>query len=145
MNGTSTLHIPAKLEALDALRRFVEKGATALGADPDALYDLVLATHEAAANTVVHGYQGRPGTIEVDVARQGDALVVRLRDQARPFDPTNLPPPDLDLPLEQRPVGGMGIYMMRQLVDQVIHQLTPQGGNELTLVKRGVFQPHQAG
>jgi anti-sigma regulatory factor (Ser/Thr protein kinase) len=75
-----------------------------------------------------------PGLIEVEMIRDGDALVVRLRDQAEAFDPTQVLPPDLSLPLEKRPLGGMGIYLTRQLVDQFSYQRLQQGYNEITLV-----------
>ena len=82
---------------------------------------------------------GAPGIIEIGVGREGDALMIRVCDQARPFDPHGVPPPDLDLPLEERPLGGLGVYMIRQLMDEMIYRAPPQGGNELTLVKHCVF------
>lgn len=137
----STLCVSAELGNLSALRDFVTERGTALGADLGALYDVILAVDEAATNIVVHGYRGQPGMIEIEVRREGDALRVCLRDQAPPFDPHSVPPPDLSLPLEERPLGGMGIHMMKQLVDRVIHRVPPQGGNELTLIKKGIFEP----
>jgi serine/threonine-protein kinase RsbW len=67
-------------------------------------------------------------------------LVVCLRDHAPPFDPRSVLPPDPSLPLEVRPLGGMGVHLMKQLVDRVIHRVPPQGGNELTLVKNGIVK-----
>jgi serine/threonine-protein kinase RsbW len=137
MHATSSRHFSAALNRLAEIRQFVQGSAAALGADPAAISDLLLAVDEAATNVIVYGYRDRPGEIEIEVGRQGSALVIRLRDQAPPFDPTAVPPPDLDRPLEERAPGGLGIYLMRQAVDEVIHRTTPQGGNELTLVKRG--------
>jgi glutamate/tyrosine decarboxylase-like PLP-dependent enzyme/anti-sigma regulatory factor (Ser/Thr protein kinase) len=132
------LRIPADLERLAEIRRFVEERATTLGADPDLLPDLLLAVDEATTNTIVHGYGGRQGFIEIEVTREGDALVVRLRDEAAPFDPTIVPPLDVTLPPEQRVFDGMGIYLIRQAVDEMAHRITLRRGNELTLVKRGI-------
>lgn len=140
MNVASTLRIPAERVNLREIRRFVREAATALGANPDAVSDLVLAVDEAAANIIVHGYQGEAGIIEIEIEQKGDALLVCLRDQAAPFDPNDVPLPDPTLPLEERPFGGFGVYMMRQLVDQVIHHVPPQGGNKLTLVKKGIVE-----
>ena len=137
--STKSLHVAAGLKNLARIRRFVEKAATALGVDPAAIPYLLLAVDEAATNIIVHGYQGREGPIEVEVARQGDGLLIRLRDEAAPFDPTAIPPPDLSLPLEERAIGGMGVYLMRRCMDQVSHSCPPQGGNELILIKKGVF------
>ena len=53
--------------------------------------------------------------------------------------PESVPPPDVTQPLDERPLGGMGIHLMRQLMDEVTHRATPQGGNELTMIKKGVI------
>ncbi|UCC62878.1 MAG: ATP-binding protein, partial [Anaerolineae bacterium] len=84
----SPLRIPADLENLAEIRRFVEERATTLGVDSDVLRDLLLVVDEAATNVIVHGYEGEKGLIEIEVGRDADALVVRLRDEALPFDPT---------------------------------------------------------
>jgi len=118
------------------VRRFVEEAATAFKADPDVILDIVQAVDESAANIIMHGYRGQPGPIEIAVRGDGTSLVIHLRDQATPFDPTSVPPPDLTLPLERRPIGGLGVYLTRLLVDEMRYHMTPQGGNELTLVKK---------
>jgi serine/threonine-protein kinase RsbW len=62
--------------------------------------------------------------------------VVQVRDEAPPFDPATVPSPDLSIPLEKRLFGGMGVFLMREMVDEIHHRIRPQGGNELSLVKR---------
>ena len=134
--SSASLRVAAKLENLAAIRRFVEEAATALGIDLATVTDTVLAVDEAASNIVVHGYRDQPGPIEVKVKRGRDTLVICLRDEASPFDPTSIPAPDLTVPLEQRATGGMGIHLIRQIMDKVTHRVTSQGGNELLLMKR---------
>jgi serine/threonine-protein kinase RsbW len=138
MGKQATLRIAADLENLTSIRRFIEEAATALGVAPAAIPDLVLATDEAITNIIVHGYQGQQGPIKIEVERDGDRVAIRLHDQAHPFDPTTFQPPDMTLPLEQRPIGGMGIYLIRQSVDELTYRVLPQGGNELTLAKTGI-------
>lgn len=132
----ASLRVVAKLENLATIRRFVEKATTALDVDPATVADAVLAVDEAASNIILHGYRGQPGIIEIEVERTGNTLAIRLRDEAAPFDPTSFPTPDLTLPLEQRAVDGLGIHLIRQIMNEVTHRTTPQGGNELLLVKR---------
>src|SRR5574341_1410793 len=129
----------AELKNLAAIRQFVQETAAPLQADPNALHDVVLAVDEMAANVMVHGYRGNPGTVEIEVRPEVSALRVCLRDHAPPFDPTRHPMPDLTLPLEERPVGGLGVYLTRTLMDEVTYRVTLQGGNELTLVKKDVL------
>jgi anti-sigma regulatory factor (Ser/Thr protein kinase) len=75
----------------------------------------------------------------VVVQRSGADLIVILRDRAPTFDPTTVPPPDLTLPLEQRPIGGVGLHLVRHMVDELRHRPRPGGGNEITFVKKAIF------
>ena len=136
MVAESHLCIAANLENLSTIREFVRQSASAFQIDADSVCDVLLAVDEAATNIIVHGYRGCQGTIEIDMEYLGDSLVVRLRDEANPFDPRCVPAADVELPLEQRAPGGLGIHLMRRLVDDVGHCLTAKGGNELTLVKK---------
>jgi serine/threonine-protein kinase RsbW len=132
----ANLWIDANPQNLAALRDFVSKAAASLGASRRVVDDLVLAVDETATNIIVHGYQGRPGSIAVQVELEGDEIVIRLYDRAGFFDPLQYPPPNLDLPLEERPEGGLGIYLARKSVDSVAYRRLPDGRNELTLRKK---------
>jgi len=136
MRGMADLRIAADLENLAEIRRFVRETAAALGADPETVSSLELAVEEAACNAIVHGYRGRAGSLEVGIERDGEALLIRLRDWAPPFDPTLVPDPDLTVPLAKRPLGGMGVYLIRHSVDEIDYRALPEGGNELALRKR---------
>ncbi len=125
----------ADLRDLARVRGFVRDSARALAADDDAVPDLVLAVDECAANIIRHGYRG-PGPIEVEVGRVGADLVVHLRDEAPTFDPTAWPLPDLSRALEDRPAGGLGIYLARKSVDRLRHRARNGSGNELTFTMR---------
>jgi anti-sigma regulatory factor (Ser/Thr protein kinase) len=138
MSSAYVLRLIADPSSLETVRAFVEQKALSLGVTPDALYDVLVAVHEMVANVVEHGYGGQPGVIEVELRGEGDALVVRLIDEAAPFDPTAVPAPDITIPPHKRPAGGMGILMTRRYVDSMTHRVHARGGNELVLVKRGV-------
>jgi serine/threonine-protein kinase RsbW len=138
MNTKSSLRIAAEVKNLAEIRCFVEETASALGLDPAMIPSVILAVDEAVSNVIAHGYQCQEGAVEIEVSQEGDALVIRVRDEATPFDPTVAPSPDVTLPLEHRIPGGLGIHLIRQIMDEMTHRVTPQGGNELTLVKRGI-------
>lgn len=125
----------ADLSNLAAMRRFVGEVAAAAAGEPEAITDMLLAMNEATTNLVQHGYRGNPGDIEIEVGYEGDALVVCLRDWSPPFDPAQVPDRDVTVPLEERPLGGLGITMMRQLTDDLIYCRWPDGVNELILIK----------
>ena len=132
------LKIAAEIKQLAAVYDFVRKTAAALELDPAAAYDVQLAIDEAVTNIIRHGYQGQQGEIEIEIQQAGGDIVVYVRDEAPPFDPTAVPAPDLTRPLAEQAPGGRGILLMRQVMDEASHQLTARGGNELTLIKRGV-------
>lgn len=136
MTTRYSLQTVAELKNLNQIRDFVEIATTALGFEPDLIPNVQLAVDEVATNVILHGYHGQGGNLEVELERAGSDLVVHLRDEAPPFDPTSVPAPDLTLPLAKRPIGGLGIHLVRQAVDEVFHRVTATGGNELTLVKR---------
>lgn len=136
MQPDTTLVLSAELPNLAKIRRFIEERSAALMVTPEAAGDICLAVDEAATNIILHGYRGKPGTIEVEMIRNGEDIIIHLRDSAPVFDPTTAPPPDLTIPFFQRPPGGMGVHLIRQSVDKIHHQISASGGNELTLVKR---------
>lgn len=131
-----TLRLQAGLKDLEKIRRFVEDSAAGMGITGPMVDDLVLAVDEAAANAIEHGYGGQTGPLELEVSHAGDELTVRLRDRAPAFDPTLQAAPDLTLPLEERPIGGVGIHLARQVLDVFSYRRTEQGENELTMMKR---------
>ena len=140
MGEEATLRIPsATLKDLARIRRFIETSTADWPVQTDALYDLLLSVTELVTNTIVHGYRGKPGPVEVQVGRSGTALVVRLRDSAPPYDPNTAPIPDVTLPLELRQPGGLGIYLCRHYLDSMQHRSLPGQGNELVLRKEGAL------
>jgi serine/threonine-protein kinase RsbW len=133
------LQLTAELKDLPEIQRFISECLAALHADPAAEPDTLLAVTEIVTNSLTHGYQGKPGWVEVLVRRNGDALEIVLRDRAAPFDPTQAPDPDIRRPLKERLPGGLGIYLTRHFVDRIAYRTTPEQGNEITLVKNGVL------
>jgi serine/threonine-protein kinase RsbW len=130
----------AQTDNLVEIRHYIDSRLSSLGvlnkAECD---DIILAAMEAAANICIHGYQGQGGVIEVEVARGIDSVTVLLRDRADVFDLDCIPTPDTTIPLEDRPLGGMGVHLIRQLMDEVDCKSLPDGGNELTLIKEVRF------
>jgi serine/threonine-protein kinase RsbW len=127
------LSLDVSVERLAEVRAFVRSTAADAGADATAVGDLVQVVDEWVTNVVVHGYRGGCGPVEVDLGRDGEAIVVRVRDRAPAFDPAQVPPYDPALPLEHRPLGGMGVHLMRELADSIEHRSRPGGGNEITM------------
>ena len=130
------MSIEADPEQLAEVRAFVRAQAAAGGATEETTADLVQAVDELVCNVIEHGYgHGSAGPIEVAMTTEAEAMIVRIRDRAPAFDPRLAPVPRLDLPLGQRPLGGMGIHLARTLTDAIDHRILPEGGNEVTVTK----------
>jgi anti-sigma regulatory factor (Ser/Thr protein kinase) len=98
--------------------------------------DMVQAVDEITTNAIIHGHAGGSGWVEVAAATRDDRFVITIEDDARAFDPTTVPDPDLSVhPAERRP-GGMGVLLARLCVDEMTYRSRPGGGNILTLVRR---------
>jgi len=137
VTATRSLHLPeARQEDLRAIRAFVGDAARSLGAQDAVADDVVQAVDESATNVIRHGYRGMPGRLEVAVERDGPDLIVAIRDDAPPFDPTDFVIQDLDTPLAGRRPGGFGIHLTRTCVDRVTHTGRAPAGNELILIRR---------
>lgn len=140
MKSLTLTYSAATVRDLNDMREFLESAILTLGGDHDVAGDLVLAVNEAVTNVLLHGYDDLPGVVSISAAAEGGDILVRLTDDAPLFDPTAVPPPDINLPLEERPLGGLGVHMMRQLTDELNYSIAADGRNELIFVKRGVIE-----
>lgn len=128
---------PAQFQYLDEIRDFVAGIASKAGFNDKEIYSIQLATDEAASNIIEHAYEGvSNGELEIACGMDGDLLTIVLLDRGQPFDPSSVPPPNLNADLAERQIGGLGIYLMRKLMDEVHYESSPRGGNRLTLTKR---------
>lgn len=129
-----TLETEAVLDNLPRLTTFIEDKLTELGASEDFRGKMGLALDEAVTNVVLYAYPQKKGLIKLTLKKTGDDIHVEIRDQGKPFDPTQAPPPDLAVPLEQRKIGGLGIHLMRKSVDRLNYRYE-NGTNIFTLSK----------
>lgn len=128
---------PAKFEYLDEIREFVAQVAREGGFTDKDIYFLQLAADEAASNIIEHAYEGiSDATLDITCDMQGDTIVVTMRDTGKPFDPSKVKQPNLKADLSDRQIGGLGVYLMRKLMDKVSYQSYSKTGNLLTMTKR---------
>ena len=115
--------LPAELASLSELRRYVAEAASSAGIDEAKAYKLQLAVDEIATNIILHGYEdaGASALVSIGSEMSDDALIITLEDKAPAFDPHTMEMPeeaDLAKPLEERRMGGLGIYLAFQGVDR---------------------------
>jgi serine/threonine-protein kinase RsbW len=118
----------ASQDELEAIRAFLSDAGSNAGLDSGKIYKLCLAADEIATNIIVHGFieEGvEGGSLEIDVRVENDVLVTTLSDAAVAFNPLKRATPteeDLALPPEMRPIGGLGIMMAKNSVDEYVYK-----------------------
>ncbi len=117
--------------AADELDRLL----SAHGASEEALYVSRLVIDELVSNTVKYGYDDNgEHEIEIDACLDNNALVLRISDDGHAFNPLEAPEPDTSLPAEERPIGGLGIFLVRNMTDS-FHYERKDGRNIVTVSK----------
>ncbi len=130
------LRIASDLAELSRVANSVDEFCANLAIPASCTFKLNIALEELLTNTISYGYDdGRIHQIALSIARQGDILVTEISDDARPYDPLQAPPPDLDSAIEDRAIGGLGVHLVKTLMDEVTYAY--EGGrNRVTLRKR---------
>jgi serine/threonine-protein kinase RsbW len=132
----SRLIVPARYDRIKQICTFVVEAAEIAGLDESAVFHCQIAVDEACTNIIEHGYEGEDkGQIEVVCQSDPGALTIELRDQAKPFDASQVPDPKLNLSIEDTAIGGLGVYFMKKMMDEVSFTHT-KGTNSLVMVKR---------
>jgi serine/threonine-protein kinase RsbW len=130
--------VPGEAEQLPILAKFLQEFWSAADLPPAQSFPFEIALEEIFMNVVMHGSPaGRRGRVEVCLALADDNLTLAVEDEGPPFDPLTVPAPDIRAPLEERRVGGLGVYFVRQMMDDVSYQrVGPR--NQLRMTKHVV-------
>lgn len=130
------LTLSASFTVLGSLREFVGRLARQANFSEKEVYFLQLAADEAASNIIEHAYQDiSSAEFEVTCDLTPSALIILMRDHGAPFDPSKVRQPNLKAHLSSRQIGGLGLYLINRIMDEVSYQSDPATGNLLTMVK----------
>ena len=134
MSVSRTVTIETRLEELTRLTEVVENLGEQDNWSPALVGKVNLVLEELAMNTINHGHDGGLHQISITFSSTDDALVIDILDDGKPFDPlTDAPIPNVNAPINERPIGGLGVYLVRKLMDEVTYR-REEGRNHLTLV-----------
>jgi serine/threonine-protein kinase RsbW len=132
----AALCVASQLRNLAEISAFVAARAEAAGLTEEQAFAVQMAVDEACTNAMEHGYEGHEdGEVRLCCYLEGVDFVVEVADRGKRFDPAEVPVPHLDAPLEERAVGGLGLYLMRRLMDSVEFSFDEQSGNQLVMRK----------
>jgi len=122
---------------LAPIRAFVGEAAERAGLSGKDVYAVQLAADEACSNVIEHAYEGIPdGEIELVCDAQAGQVTVVIHDHGKIFDITNVRPPNLGRNLGEREIGGLGVFLIHRLMDEIRFESSRESGNTLTMIKR---------
>lgn len=134
------LTVYGKLDSLDLIRQYVKASAATAGLDKKASYRLCQAVDEIATNIICHGYKaaGREGVLDLWVNIDQKVLTIYLQDAGVTYDPRQALIPEseeLRLPLDERRIGGLGIYLALSSVDEFLYERVGTKNLSIFIVK----------
>jgi len=133
---TRKLTIESRTEQLIAVREFVSAAARDFGFADEEISKIALAVDEACTNIIKHGYQyDSSKTITITIKPDKEAFEVLIKDTGARFNPEELQTPDMKEYLAQYKKGGLGVYLMKTLMDKVEYHIHPGEMNEVRLIK----------
>ncbi|ROP83300.1 serine/threonine-protein kinase RsbW [Stella humosa] len=135
-----TVEMRATTDEIPVLLDRMEAEGGQVGAPAGLLSDLRLCLDELLVNVVMHGAPAPSAIITVHYRLQADGVWAEIVDPGPPFDPLSLPDPDIELSLDDRVPGGLGIYFVRRLMDEVVYERR-DAFNRLRLAKRAASSP----
>lgn len=136
MSANLTLNMEAQLDEIERIRAAVGILSQAEGWAPELLFQIELVLEEIGTNIIKYAQDGERET-EIDITLTSDSksLIMEIVDDGKPFDPfADAPAPDLDSSVPERPIGGLGVYLVQELMDEA-HYRREDGKNKVTLTK----------
>lgn len=135
------LTVPGTLDSLDQIAQYVMQCAAEAGLDHKKTYKLRLAVDEIATNIILHGYEANDyeGTLELKVEQSPEFLKIVIEDTGPMFDPRSILSSEeatLKQPLEERPIGQLGIYLTIEAVDDFHYERVSERNCNTFIVKR---------
>ena len=135
-NRGSELRVKSKTENLSAIRDFVSENAQNAGIPMAKAEDIMLAVDEACTNIIKHAYKLSPeGEIRINIEYNKEKFKITIIDYGKSFEPETVPLPDLQKYYREHKVGGLGIYLMKSLMDDVKYTSVPGKYNQVLLSK----------
>ena len=132
--GRTRKDFPRRMESLGPMKEFVATECGKFGVNEAISSKLTLALEELAVNAIK--YDDRPErSLSVELIRSSDEMRLIFLEYGAPFNPLEHPPPDITAGLEERPIGGLGIFLVTRLADQVEYK-RQDGNNIVTLTMK---------
>ena len=128
--------LPNDIDTIPSLAEFIDQECEEAGVDMGTTMQMNLAVEEAVVNVMNYAYpKGTTGTVEIGCVITDTNITFTVTDSGVAFDPTAKSDVDTTLDVEERPIGGLGIHLVRQIMDSIAYERTADGHNVLTMSK----------
>jgi len=135
-NNARELRVKSRTDNLAVIRDFVSYNAITAGIDSAIVDKIMLAVDEACTNIIKHAYKSSPeGEIIINIDYDENKFTITIIDYGKSFEPDSVPLPDLQKYYKEHKVGGLGIYLMKSLMDDVKYTSVPGKYNRVFLSK----------
>jgi len=135
-NITKKITVNSSTDNLSVIRDFIRSAANDAGFDNDTSGKIVLAADEACTNIIKHAYKySNKGKIEINISVKSNKFSISISDNGEHFNSTSIPEPDLKKYYQEKKVGGLGMFLMKKLMDEVKYSQPKDKKNKVTLVK----------
>ena len=128
--------VKSTTDNLALIRKFTKSAADEIGFSDETTGKIVLAVDEACTNIIKHAYKySTEGDIYIAIKFDNSRFMISITDEGKHFDPTTIPEPDLSQYYKQKRVGGLGMFLMKKLMDEVKYNTITGNKNQVVLVK----------
>ncbi len=129
------LSVKSSTDNLSIIRDFIKNTALSLGYSNAIIGNIILAVDEACTNIIKHAYKYSPsGDIQIELNRIANKFIITILDNGIEFDPNLIPEPDIKEYYKQRRIGGLGMYLMKKMMDEVVYSKY-KNKNQVKMVK----------
>jgi anti-sigma regulatory factor (Ser/Thr protein kinase) len=130
-----SITIAADLSEIDRVRQYLQDRLRGLAVSEEDFFKIELSLVEMCVNIIRYAFPEGRGEISIGISRDESRVIIEIRDSGRPFDPRQVPKPEMDEVVAAGQKGGLGIYLTRQLMDEFEYR-REDGQNILTIIKR---------
>lgn len=130
-----SITIAADLSEIDRVRQFLKDRLQGLAVAEEDFFKIELSLVEMCVNIIRYAFPDGGGEISIGIREGGSRIVIEIRDSGLPFDPRQVPKPEIDEVVAAGQKGGLGIYLARNLMDEFEYR-REDGKNILTIVKK---------
>ena len=130
------LRIEATSENLDTVNAFIEKELEALECSPKKSMEILVSIEEIYINIVHYAYDGNTGFADITFDYNNGCVIITFTDEGMEFDPLKKEDPDITVPIRKRPIGGLGIFMVKKTMDSVDYKRI--GGKNVLTIRKNI-------